>query len=188
MAVNQNYEIQFGVSLTPAINLAVDEGAATKVMDTEVKKSLGGSGTVGGVDGLTVAASGADVTGYSGGTASYLESYNSGNGQDFAGVSTGLCGVFIKNTGFLYDAGNLGDALTKTDSNNPYDSTDGWAATDAVKVIAQKSSGPTDEDNVIALLYPGEAIVLPRPPSTTTFNVSSNSGTTSIAVEYAIIS
>jgi len=186
MAVAQNYEVQFGVSLTPAINLSVDEGAATKVMDTEVKKSLGGSGTVGGVDGLTVAASGSDVTGYTAGAASYLESYNSGNGQDFAGVSPGA--VFVKNTGFEYSAGKLGDALVKTDSNNPYDSTDGWAATDAIKVIAKKTSAPSDEDNVIAVLYPGEAMVLPRLPAATTINVSSNSGTTSIAIEYAVIS
>jgi len=185
MAVTQNYEIQFGVSLTPAINLGEDQGATTKVMDVEIKKSLGGSGVVGGVDEVTVAASGTDVVGYTAGAAQYYDAYNAGVTQTIAAADDGM--IFVKNTGFLYSTvDSLGDALTK-EGTNPYDSTDCYEAVDAIRVGVKLTSNSND-DVYIAYLYPGEGIVLPRIPAATTVIIDNLSGSAAIAVEYAKIS
>jgi len=169
MAVAQTHEIQFATSMTPAVALSADEGNATKVMDSEVAKSLGGGGVVGSPtgDNITLTASGDDVTGWATGTCTHLDSNAT---PTITGATNSV--VFIKNTGSLYDAGALGEALTKTAGV--------WTTDEAFSI--------TVGTEIIAVLYPGEAITFPRAANSTGFDIANAAGTAQIAVEYAVIS
>jgi len=139
MAVAQTHEIQFATSMTPAVALSADEGNATKVMDSEVAKSLGGGGVVGSPtgDNITLTASGDDVTGWATGTCTHLDS-------------------------------NATPTITGATTDEAFSITVGT--------------------EIIAVLYPGEAITFPRAANSTGFDIANAAGTAQIAVEYAVIS
>ena len=172
----EHYKVQFGVSLTPAITIGASQAVATSAMDVEIAKSLGGSGIVGDTtagDNVTMLADGEEVTGFESGAPIYVSS-NGSSGNGLTVTDTNNI-VFIKNTGFEYSSPSaLGDALTKTAGV--------WTTAEAIEIKDTNDSGV-----VIARLYPGEAIVLPRAGASVVFHCSSESGAGNIAVEYAII-
>ena len=172
----EHYKVQFGVSMTPAITIGASQAVATSAMDAEISKALGGSGIVGdttGGDNYTMLANGEEVTGFESGAAIYASS-NAGTGVGLT-VTDVRNIVFIKNTGFEYSTTSaLGDALTKTSSV--------WTTAESLTISETNVSG-----EIIARLYPGEAIVLPRVGNGVIFWCSTEGDSGNIAIEYAII-
>jgi len=172
----EHYKVQFGVSLTPAITIGASQAVATSAMDVEIAKSLGGSGIVGDTtagDNVTMLADGEEVTGFESGAPIYATS-NAGTGTGLTVTDVNNIS-FIKNTGFVYSSSSaLGAALTKTGGV--------WTTNECVEIKDTNDSGV-----IIARLYPGEAIVLPRAGASVVFHCSTEGGTGSIAIEYAII-
>ena len=172
----ENYKVQFGVSLTPAITIGASQAVATSAMDVEIGKSLGGSGIVGDKtsgDNITMLADGEEVTGFESGAPIYATS-NAGTGTGLT-VTDANNIVFIKNTGFEFSSSSvLGDALTRTGGV--------WTTDEAVEIKITNDSGV-----ILAHLYPGEAVVFPRAGASTVFHCSTAGGTGNIAIEYAII-
>ena len=168
-----NYKVQFSVSMTPTVVNDAAQSVATTAIDSEIKKSLGGSGAVGDVDNVTMLADGTEVAGYAAGVAEYLSTNGSTGTSKTPGDVNNL--VFIKNTGYAFGSSSaLGDKLTKTAGK--------WTTKEAVDVRFTNNAGV-----VISKLYPGEAIVLPR-CGTTAINCSTEDDTaTNIAVEWAIV-
>ena len=171
----EHYKVPFSVSMTPSITIGESQAKATSAMDVEIGKTLGGSGIVGDTtsgDNITMLADGEEVTGYESGAAIYASS-NAGTGTALSVTDVNNI-VFIKNTGYEYSTtAALGDALTKTASK--------WTTNECVEIKTTNDSGV-----MIARLYPGEAIVLPR-AGVVAFHVSTEGGSGNIAVEYAII-
>tara|TARA_Y100001973_G_C5145358_1_gene305123 strand:- start:395 stop:922 length:528 start_codon:yes stop_codon:yes gene_type:complete len=168
-----NHKVQFSVSLTPTVVNDADQSVSTTALDGEIRKSLGGSGVVGDIDGLTMLADGDEVLGWAAGVPTYLSS-NGGTGVATIECTDANNIVFIKNTGYLYgDATTLSDKLTRSGN---------WTTNDAVEVTLTNVGGVT-----LATLYPGEAVVFPRAKSDAIFFVSSLAGSKNIAVEWAIV-
>jgi hypothetical protein len=171
-----NYRVNFAVSLTPTILNDAGQSVSTTAMDSEIRKSLGGSGIVGDVtagDDITMLADGSEVTGYAAGSPAYLSS-NAGTGN---GITVGDVNniTIIKNTGYVFSSSSvLGDVLTKTASK--------WTTNEAVEIRHTNGSGV-----IIGILYPGEAMVFPRAGNGTVFHCSTAGGTGNIAIEYAVI-
>tara|TARA_Y100000593_G_C4284444_1_gene324613 strand:+ start:1111 stop:1650 length:540 start_codon:yes stop_codon:yes gene_type:complete len=172
-----NYKVQFSVSMTPTIVNDADQSVSTTAIDAEVKKSLGGSGSVGDIDNVVMLADGTaddQVAGWAAGVPTYLNS-NGSTGTGFTPSVGTRNMVFIKNTGYAWGDGTaLGDKLTKTAGK--------WTDNEAIDVRFTNNAGAE-----IAKLYPGEAIVLPR-CGTTTINCSTLNDTGgNISVEYAVV-
>tara|TARA_R100000049_G_C1884385_1_gene39644 strand:+ start:39 stop:578 length:540 start_codon:yes stop_codon:yes gene_type:complete len=171
-----NYRVNFAVSLTPTIVNDAGQSVSTTALDSEIAKTLGGSGVVGDItagDNVTMLADGTEVTGYGSGAAAYLSS----NGSTGNGITVGDVNniTIIKNTGFEYSSSSvLGDALTKTSGV--------WTVGEVVEIKDTNNSGV-----MISRIYPGEAVVFPRAGNGVVFHCSSYSGETDIAIEYAII-
>ena len=171
-----NYRVNFAVSLTPTIVNDAGQSVSTTALDSEIAKTLGGSGIVGDKtagDNITMLADGTEVTGYGSGAAAYLSSNSStGNGITVGDVNNI---TIIKNTGFEYSSSSaLGDALSKTSSK--------WTTSQAVEIKDTNDSGV-----IVAILYPGEAVIFPRAGNGVVFHCSSYAGSTNIAIEYAVI-
>ena len=168
----ETYEIDFAVNITPKIkNDGLQASSDQYYMDDEIGKSLGGSGTSGGVDGTSaITASGDDVAGWALGVATYV---TSNNGSIPSGSSHAI-GI-IKNTGRIFLSGTptvLGAAVTKTAGK--------WTTAESITL---SFGGGT---KAVCTLYPGEAMVLPR-WSAGACVVAHGSGTDYLAVEYALI-
>jgi hypothetical protein len=171
-----NYRVNFAVSLTPTVVNDAAQSVATTALDSEIAKTLGGSGIVGDKtsgDNITMLADGTEVTGYGSGAAAYLSS----NGTSGNGITVGDVNniTIIKNTGFTYSSPSaLGDVLAKTSGV--------WTTSEAVEIKDTNDSGV-----IISILYPGEAVVFPRAGNGVVFHCSSYAGSANIAVEYATI-
>ena len=171
-----NYRVNFAVSLTPTVVNDAAQSVVTTALDSEIAKTLGGSGIVGDKtagDNITMLADGTEVTGYGSGNAAYLSS----NGTSGNGITVGDVNniTIIKNTGFLFSSSSaLGDAMTKTSGV--------WTTAEAVEIKDTNDSGV-----IISILYPGEAVVYPRAGNGVVFHCSSYSGAAIIAIEYALI-
>ena len=177
-----NYKVQFSVSLTPTVVNDADQSVETTAIDNEIRKSLGGAGILGDIDGTTMLANGTEVTGYAAGVASYLSTNGATGGdivipdKDNSGTINKIM-VFIKNTGFASSVGSgssstLGDKLTRSGN---------WTTAALVEVRIANASGA-----ILAQLYPGEAIIFPRIQNQT-LNVSAGDNSANIAVESAMI-
>ena len=135
--------IDFSVSATPVFSHTAGEGAAADVIARDVGKSLGGSGSVAATWGTTV--------GYGNVTAGVADRVASGTSYAVSGTavtlgalpaSTGF--VFIKHSGFLWDA-SASDKL-------------GLATLLDVKITMAATIADT---TTVCVLGPGAAIILP---------------------------
>ena len=171
-----NYRINFAVSLTPTVINDAGQSVSTTALDSEISKTLGGSGTVGDVtagDDIVMLADGTEVTGYGSGAAAYLSSNGTAGNAITVGDVNNI--TIIKNTGFGFISSSvLGDPLTKTSSK--------WTTAEAVEIKDTDDSGV-----ILSRLYPGEAIIFPRAGDGVVFHCSSYTGAANIAVEYAVI-
>ena len=171
-----NYRVNFSVSLTPTVVNDAAQSVSTTALDSEISKTLGGSGIVGDKtagDNVTMLANGTEVTGYGSGAAAYATS-NAGTGT---GLTVGDVNniTIIKNTGFVYSSSSaLGDALTRTGGV--------WTTNEAVEIKDTNDSGV-----IVGILYPGEAMIFPRAGNGVVFHCSTAGGSGNIAIEYAII-
>ena len=156
--------VEYAVSATPVRTIAADPGkyAAQDVIEGDVNKTLGGSASV------TTGAADVTVLGFTAGAVEYGNCPASGK-LALGGV-TAMDMVFIKNTGKTFSSSTvLGD-------------------TTADLLIVHKEH--VDNTFVeICRIPPGGAICLPHTPTLATdctWAVES-SGSTTIAVEYALI-
>jgi len=142
--------IEFAVSATPIYSVPAGEGIATDVIARDVGKSLGGSGSVAANWGTTV--------GYGNATAGVADRVASGTSYAVSGTavtlgtlpaSTGF--VFIKHSGFLWDA-SASDKL-------------GLATLADVKITMAATIA---DATTVCVLGPGDAIVLPFASEDTT--------------------
>jgi|TARA_Y100000310_G_C20142143_1_gene560743 hypothetical protein len=165
MANNNNPS--FAVSVTPKVTMDTVAGThqALDVIHEDIRRSLGGSGSV--------LATGGDVTveGGTGGSwadGTYTQLTNSSNaGAIVCDASSDL--VFIKHLGTLVSDGTAS------------------AAADTVQVkVGAAFGGNNNTDGIIAELKNGEAIVLPRPGANCTLNLAS--GSSHVNVEVAVFS
>jgi len=93
--------IEFAVSATPIFTHAAGEGVTTDVIAADVRKTVGGNGSVA----VTWGATG----GYAAGIPSYIQV------TDTIGIAASTRFLYIKHTGFAYSSGSvLGAATTAT--------------------------------------------------------------------------
>uniref|UniRef100_A0A6M3XNT0 Uncharacterized protein n=1 Tax=viral metagenome TaxID=1070528 RepID=A0A6M3XNT0_9ZZZZ len=152
--------IEFSVSCTPVVSVAVGENVAVDTIANDMQKSLGGSGAVasGEIDpSVTVTF---NTFGYTANTVSYRNINTSATTTSFGDVTLfDFC--IIKHTGRLYsDATTLGIATTM-----------------AIDIYVGTQ--------IICCIRPGEAIVLPLrgKVATITMGARLQSGTTGVALE-----
>lgn len=156
--------IKYAVSMTPIETLTNEASTEFNVIGGDIGKTLGGAASI------TVSGGSHDTVGWSSGTPTYLEAGASDAKTALGGENAAYNGVFIKNTGYTYVAGELGVATT-----------------DYVNVWVEYSSGSYIK---IFQIDAGGAVFMPHTQSlgaSCTWHVSS-SGSGNVAVEYACIS
>jgi hypothetical protein len=148
--------IDWKVSVTPVVTIAASgEGLATETLDADIKGTLGGGNSSG-----TWAAS--DTGGFEAQVCTHLTA-------DGGKITTpaSCTGVWVKNTGFVYDAAQSDNKGT-TEAN----------ADSKVKI--------TIGSKQVAILAAGEGMFFPSPlASETDFITLDDVGTDNVAVEYA---
>jgi hypothetical protein len=160
--------IDFKLSVTPIIGLSdVTEGASgAEVLSADIKGTIGGGNS-------NLPWTGSDISDWdmSNATPADAVHLHATSGSSTSLPTDASCdGIFIKNTGFDYDASQDNNVGTTT------------VAEDAgVTVTITPTSGP-----IIANLAGGEAIFLPN-PADTAFVLGVSSGTDYPAVQYATL-
>ena len=132
--------VDFSVSCNPIYTHAAGEGTEVDTLASDVGKSLGGSGSIEATWGTTV--------GYTGGSPDLVtahDSYAVGQTELTLGAFTAHRFVFIKHSGFLADGTTVSDVDVK------------------ITMAALIADATT-----VAVLGPGEAIVLPYGSDTVT--------------------
>ena len=132
--------VDFAVSATPVYSHAAGEGAAVDAIAADVGKSLGGSGSVAHTWGTTVGYASGSPTLVAAGT-NYAESQTALTLGTFTTANL----IFIKHSGFLSD----GTTVSTVD----------------VKITMAETIA---DATTVAVLGPGEAIVLPYGSDTVT--------------------
>tara|TARA_R110000744_G_C18955329_1_gene516193 strand:- start:43 stop:522 length:480 start_codon:yes stop_codon:yes gene_type:complete len=129
--------IDFAVSATPVVSVAAGENVAVDTISADVGKVLGGSGSSTVTWGTTI--------GYGSGAPVYVTTatnYAVGQTATSLGTFTNAKFIFVKHTGYLYSSSSaLGVATT---------------AKLKICMIATIAAATT-----VAILNPGEAIILP---------------------------
>ncbi len=160
--------VEYAVSVTPVRTIAGVAGkyAAQDVIEADINKTLGGSGST-----LIVGTDDITVQGFQAGAVAYGNCPASGR-LALGTANTAYEGIFIKHTGNQFNSATvLGAAST---------------ATTLLVIEVEK---PADTYITICKLEPGAAIYLPNTVAqgaNTTFQVSA-SASESIAVEFATI-
>ena len=126
--------IDYSISVTPIQTNSAFEGVTQEVVDAEVGKTLGG-----GNSNTTWAGNAIATPNWENGAADY---YQSGDSANTFAVDSGADGLWIKHSGFDYDA----SATNKI----------GSTANDVLVTV-------TGANDVICKLKGGEAIFLPQP-------------------------
>jgi len=149
-------KVQFAVSATPieGVGAAQQGSAVSYIIASETAGDIGGSGTVlaleTGWDG-----SGGAAHGYASGTKYYISSAKATTPTAFGSLAA-VEFVIIKHSGYEYSSATaLGDA-NKTD----YLTIRALKATDGT-LVTEGASIDDGEQPIIAVLYAGEAVVLP---------------------------
>ena len=142
--------VEYAVSATPVASVVAGENVAVDTIAADVGKSLGGSASI---------TTTHDTDGYTSGAPDYDEAEDS-TGTDSTLGSSGYDFVFIKNTGYKYDGGALGEV----------------SAGNLVVTLGSQE---------VCTLPAGGAIVLPSVPAVA-IKVISDSATDNIAVEYIL--
>ena len=132
--------IDFAVSCMPVCAVAAGENIATETIAADVLKSLGSAGSVTVTWGTTI--------GYAAGAAAYVSTGATIGTGTTVGTLTSIKFITIKNTGYLYSSSSVLGAAT----------------TYKVTVCMNATVAP---GTTIAVLGPGESIVLPYQTATT---------------------
>ena len=172
-------KIAWVVSVTPKIKMDLVDGInqEKEFLNENIRRKLGGGGEIiaspndikintsstSATNGVNNAGSTEGTSGWTNGTYGYVTS----NATTIA-VNTGTDLVVIKNSGFLYDSS----------ATNNISTTAGTPGLDTVRVRldASATANVSSDDEGIAELDCGEAIVIPRPASTYGLLLSKNSG------------
>ena len=145
--------VTYAVSCTPICAVAAGENLATETIAADVAKSLSGAGSVTCTWGSTI--------GYASGAAAYVSTGGTTGTGTTVGTLTSIKFLYIKHTGYLYSSGA--------------------ATTD--KVIVCCNSATVAAGITVAVLNPGEAILLPFQTATSAVFYVAPSSTNAIAVE-----
>ena len=164
--------VEFSASMTPIVTIAAvtDASAAHDVMEVDIGKSIGGSGSV-----STTSSTAHTTVGYSGGNPTYGNCpVNSGTASNFlqlGGDAVDYKMVFIKHTGFQYSSGSVLSSTANTQGLIVYIETTADMATSAKFTIPA-----------------GGAVCIPSIDLGTAMSLwAESSGNATIAVEYALI-
>ena len=146
--------IDYAVSVTP-IQSTTYEGQTLDVVDQEIGRSLGGGSSSTAWDGSAVATPNWE--------AGKADAYQSGDSSNTFAVDSGAQGLWIKHTGFNYDA----SATNKI----------GATANDVLVTV-------TCANDIICKLKGGEAIFLPMPKNQT---ITFSDAGTAAAMEVVVL-
>jgi hypothetical protein len=159
-------ELRYSMVVTPVLeNTGLAGETAYKAIDTRAAR-VGNSGTLAN-GGNTPQADGEDAYDADG----ILQHATSGGDDGSTGIGTnGADGVWVKNTGFKYDATKEGNI-------------DRTAPEDTVIELYCSSAITTNSD--FCKLVPGASIFIPKPASTS-FSINDDEGGNPVAVELVI--
>ena len=161
--------VEFSASMTPIVTIAAVSGAsaAHDVMETDIGKSIGGSGSV-----ATTSSTAHTTVGYSSGSPAYGKAIaNGGTKVQLGADATDYKMVFIKHTGFEYNSSSELSTTANTQSLIVYIETTANMATSAKFTIPD-----------------GGAVCIPSIDLGTAMGLwTESAGDATIAIEYALI-
>jgi len=161
--------VEFATSITPIVTIAAVSGASSAhdVIETDIGKSIGGSGSV-----ASTSSTAHTTVGYSSGSPAYGQAVvNGGTKVQLGADATDYKMVFIKHTGFEYSTSSALSSTANTQSLIVYIETTADMVTSASFTIPS-----------------GGAVCIPSINLGTAMGLwTESSGANTIAIEYALI-